>query len=226
MDVTKRLYVDFEPTSEIVQGKEEDTVLIHLPGNLRATRPSGPLRTAGGWSRFTADFRLPPDCDVNNIRAEFENDTLYVILPKRIPPAAQKPSAPLLPLPPRPPPPLQQQQPPPLERKKPAAPPPPPQQPQPQIERKKSAAPPPPPPPPQQQPQLERKKSAAPPPTPEPPREKQEKEEEKGGEGGVTKGLERPRRRTLLLNVAVAVAVLVGMGIYVIFKALRKPGSD
>lgn len=63
-------------------------------GNLRTTgeRPLEDNR----WSRFWKDFRIPADCPSNEIRAKFENETLFITLPKEIAraPAPPKSSVP------------------------------------------------------------------------------------------------------------------------------------
>lgn len=45
------------------------------------------------WSRFWKDFRIPADCSSNEIRAKFENETLFITLPKEIARATAPPKS-------------------------------------------------------------------------------------------------------------------------------------
>uniref|UniRef100_A0A0E0GR81 SHSP domain-containing protein n=1 Tax=Oryza nivara TaxID=4536 RepID=A0A0E0GR81_ORYNI len=94
--------------------REEIRVLVDNHGHLR-TRGQRPV-AGNRWSRFQKDFQLPADCNVDGIRAKFENEALTITLPKKTP-------SPLTPSPtPSPVTPPPQQPPQPEPRRPPAAP--------------------------------------------------------------------------------------------------------
>ncbi|XP_078178226.1 uncharacterized protein LOC144572505 [Carex rostrata] len=100
-----RSYVDFEPSSEWSRGEESDILRVHLPGfkkeHIKVQVDSyGNLRTTGErplednrWSRFWKDFHIPADYPSNEIRAKFENETLFITLPKEIAHATAPPKS-------------------------------------------------------------------------------------------------------------------------------------
>ncbi|KAJ3685893.1 hypothetical protein LUZ61_015057 [Rhynchospora tenuis] len=257
-----RSYVDFEPSYEWSRGEETDILRVHLPDFKREyikvqVDSYGNLRTAGErpvegnqWSRFWKDFRLPNNCNVSDIRAKFENGTLFITVPKQI--ARSKPTVP--------------DQLPPLSKPAPAPAPKPvaaPEMPKPAVPEPKPTADQPSIASPRYQPangklrdmlstkqeeKVDDKKSTTP---TQPVGEKKETDrkeekpiEEKRTEkqpitqaagsssaketvpqaSRVATGLQSPRRG-LLLNVAVAVIVLVGLGLYLSFK-LKKGVAD
>ncbi|CAL9187538.1 unnamed protein product [Musa hybrid cultivar] len=106
-----RSYEDFIPTTELVPGEVFDTyhirprevsqrsiLVFHAAGfrkdHVRVQVDSqGKLRTSGErpldgrrWSRFYVDFTLPENCNLSDVRARFENETLQLRLPKLIVP--------------------------------------------------------------------------------------------------------------------------------------------
>ncbi|XP_064966781.1 protein RESTRICTED TEV MOVEMENT 2 [Musa acuminata AAA Group] len=93
-----RSYEDFKPTTELVPGEVFDTYHIRLPGfrkdHVRVQVDNqGKLRTSGErpldgrrWSRFYVEFTLPENCNLRDVRARFENETLQLRLPKLIAP--------------------------------------------------------------------------------------------------------------------------------------------
>ncbi|XP_006650368.1 predicted GPI-anchored protein 58 [Oryza brachyantha] len=113
--VAGRTFEEYDAAVEWSRGAEADAVRISLPGFKREeirvlVDNHGHLRTRGErpvagtrWSRFQKDFQLPADCNVDGIRAKFENETLTITLPKKI----ASPTQPLTPSPspPLPPPP-------------------------------------------------------------------------------------------------------------------------
>ncbi|KAG8061967.1 hypothetical protein GUJ93_ZPchr0003g16822 [Zizania palustris] len=69
--------------------KEEIRVQVDSHGHLRMR---GERLIAGNrWSHFQKDFQLPADCNVDDIRAKFENSTLTITLPKKSPSPVQPP---------------------------------------------------------------------------------------------------------------------------------------
>ncbi|KAF0923771.1 hypothetical protein E2562_006729 [Oryza meyeriana var. granulata] len=127
-----RTFEEYNAAFEWIRGAEADAVKISLPGKspsfsweeIRVLVDNhGHLRTRGErpvggnrWSLFQKDFQLPADCNVDGIRAKFENETLTITLPKKNPspvkPSVQSPS-PVQPEPPRGPPVQSPQRPPP-----------------------------------------------------------------------------------------------------------------
>ncbi|KAI3450110.1 hypothetical protein Pfo_006775 [Paulownia fortunei] len=92
----------FEPSSDLVQEEECDTLLLYLPGfkkeqlRVQLTR-TGVLRISGTrplgdnkWSSFQKDFPVSANCDTNKITARFEDGTLYVRQAKLIVPAEKE----------------------------------------------------------------------------------------------------------------------------------------
>ncbi|EHA8587219.1 inactive protein RESTRICTED TEV MOVEMENT 2-like [Cocos nucifera] len=87
-------YEDFDPDFEWSREEGSDTLRVHLPGfkrdNLRVEVDDyGNLMTSGERaldstrrSRFRKEFRIPENCNVDDIHAKFENSVLYVIHPK------------------------------------------------------------------------------------------------------------------------------------------------
>ncbi|KAB2615216.1 inactive protein RESTRICTED TEV MOVEMENT 2-like [Pyrus ussuriensis x Pyrus communis] len=99
-----RVYEDIKPSEEWAREEACDTLLVYLQGfrkeNLRiqVTFANQNLRVLGErplghdnkWQRFYMEFPIPSNCDTNAISAKFENDILYVKLPKLIDLAAVK----------------------------------------------------------------------------------------------------------------------------------------
>lgn len=63
--------------------REEIRVLVDNHGHLR-TRGERPVE-GNKWRRFQKDLQLPSDCNVDGIRAKFENEALTITLPKKHP---------------------------------------------------------------------------------------------------------------------------------------------
>ncbi|XBI74143.1 hypothetical protein VPH35_067735 [Triticum aestivum] len=80
--------------------REEIRVLVDNHGHLR-TRGERPVE-GGRWSRFQKDLQLPSDCNVDGIRAKFENEALTITLPKKHPSPPQQQAAPVAPVMPMP----------------------------------------------------------------------------------------------------------------------------
>ncbi|XP_019163421.1 PREDICTED: inactive protein RESTRICTED TEV MOVEMENT 2-like [Ipomoea nil] len=98
-------YEDFDPDFDQVQEPQVDTLLIYLPGfrkeeirvQLTGTgilKISGQRRLEGDkWKRFLKQFQVSSNCDTHRISAKFESGTLYITQPKLIIPAAvEKPA--------------------------------------------------------------------------------------------------------------------------------------
>ncbi|KAK1287093.1 17.8 kDa class I heat shock protein [Acorus calamus] len=93
-------YEDFEPRFERRQEETSDTLVFQLPGfkkeqlkvqidNYGNIKVSGerPLEDNGGGprrSRFRKELKIPDNCNVSDIRARFDNEVLYIVLPKLI----------------------------------------------------------------------------------------------------------------------------------------------
>ncbi|KAL5720626.1 hypothetical protein ACHQM5_013277 [Ranunculus cassubicifolius] len=90
-------YEDFQPSSNWIREDSVDTIVIYLPGfkkeNLRVQidshgnlKISGerPLEDDNRFYRFRKEFRVPPNCNRNEITAKFYAGLLYVKLPKKI----------------------------------------------------------------------------------------------------------------------------------------------
>ncbi|CAN6695229.1 unnamed protein product [Malus baccata var. baccata] len=108
-----RVYEDIKPSEEWAREEACDTLLVYLQGfrkeNLRIQVTSAdqnlrvlgerPLGHDNKWQRFRIEFPIPSNCNTNTISAKFENDILYVKLPKLIDLAAvesnDKPQKPL-----------------------------------------------------------------------------------------------------------------------------------
>ncbi|KAH6814264.1 hypothetical protein C2S51_023282 [Perilla frutescens var. frutescens] len=84
----------FEPSSDLIQEEECNTLLLYLPGftkdqlrvqltRTRVLKISGtrPL-TNNKSSSFQKDFPVPENCDTEKITAKFEDGILYVKQPK------------------------------------------------------------------------------------------------------------------------------------------------
>ncbi|KAJ0450211.1 putative alpha crystallin/Hsp20 domain, HSP20-like chaperone [Helianthus annuus] len=95
-----RIYQDFEPSMEWVPEDDSDTLLIYLPGfakeQLRVQLRARNLIISGErklhqntWSRFSVQFPVSGNCDLNKISAKFEGNILFVRQPKLITPAAK-----------------------------------------------------------------------------------------------------------------------------------------
>ncbi|KAK6776709.1 hypothetical protein RDI58_027710 [Solanum bulbocastanum] len=89
-------YENFEPTTELVQEQDSDTLLLDLTGfkkeqvRVQLTR-TGVLKISGQrpvaeskWLRFQKDFSVSQNCDKTKISAKFENGILHVKQPKLI----------------------------------------------------------------------------------------------------------------------------------------------
>lgn len=91
------VYEDFDPSSEMVQEKDFDTILINLPGfrkdHLKVQLTTSKiLRISGSrlaennkWRRFQKEFPVTPGRDPQRISAKFEGGILYVKVPMMIP---------------------------------------------------------------------------------------------------------------------------------------------
>ncbi|XP_064940712.1 inactive protein RESTRICTED TEV MOVEMENT 2-like [Musa acuminata AAA Group] len=91
----EKSYEVFTPSFEWIRGKAADTLCVRLQGfeknqikvqadnegGLRITgeRPLGGNR----WSKLWQDFAVPEDCSVEAMQAKFQEETLWVTLPKR-----------------------------------------------------------------------------------------------------------------------------------------------
>lgn len=95
-----RSYLDFEPTHNVVQDTNKQTLVINLPGfkkeHLRVQIDHyGKLRISGErqleqgsskWSRFRKEFHIPEGCDPTGVRARFEKDgVLHITMPRLSP---------------------------------------------------------------------------------------------------------------------------------------------
>uniref|UniRef100_A0A0A9C308 SHSP domain-containing protein n=1 Tax=Arundo donax TaxID=35708 RepID=A0A0A9C308_ARUDO len=113
--MANRTFEDYDPAVEWSRAPEADAVKFSLPGFKREeirvlVDNHGHLRTRGErpvagtrWSRFQKDFQLPANCNVDSIRAKFENEVLTITLPKKSPsPQAAAPAPPPVPEPRRP----------------------------------------------------------------------------------------------------------------------------
>ncbi|KAH7675251.1 Small heat shock protein HSP20 protein [Dioscorea alata] len=96
MPRTTTIYKDFEPAYEWSQEQNFDTLLVYLPdfkkedikvqidnyGNLRV---DGERRLERNQRlRFSKDFEMPDNCNADDIRANFRDGLLYIWLPKLI----------------------------------------------------------------------------------------------------------------------------------------------
>ncbi|KAI4305800.1 hypothetical protein L6164_029143 [Bauhinia variegata] len=94
-----RVYEDFEPASEWAHDEGSDTLILMLPGfkkgQLKVRITSNGILMIHGerqvgenkWLRFSKEFKVPSDCDTNDIGAKFTVGLLYVKLHKLITPA-------------------------------------------------------------------------------------------------------------------------------------------
>ncbi|XP_026416878.1 inactive protein RESTRICTED TEV MOVEMENT 2-like [Papaver somniferum] len=92
----RRSYADFEPSSELVEEKGSETLLIELTGFTKEQarvqlEPTGNLKVSGErplgdnkWSRFEKHFQVSSDCNTDEISATFEDGVLFIIMPKFI----------------------------------------------------------------------------------------------------------------------------------------------
>ncbi|KAJ4979248.1 hypothetical protein NE237_010028 [Protea cynaroides] len=94
----KRSYEDFQPSLHWEREEGRDTLVIPLTGfkkdqlkikinylgNMKITGER-PLEE-NKWSRFHMDFRIPKDCNVNEIHGKFAGEILYVRMPKKLTP--------------------------------------------------------------------------------------------------------------------------------------------
>ncbi|KAJ1294327.1 hypothetical protein BS78_01G138300 [Paspalum vaginatum] len=85
--------------------REEIRVLVDNHGHLRTRGERAIAGTGNRWSRFQKDFLLPDNCNVDGIRAKFENETLTITLPKKTPSPPSGPVTPQTPVPAQRPPP-------------------------------------------------------------------------------------------------------------------------
>ncbi|KAJ3702425.1 hypothetical protein LUZ61_006130 [Rhynchospora tenuis] len=89
-----RMYSDIDPRCEWVQGEEFSTLLVDVSGfkkeelkaqvdTSRNLKVSGERNVEGNkWCRFQKSFQLAKACDISKIKAKFDNDVLYVMVPK------------------------------------------------------------------------------------------------------------------------------------------------
>ncbi|KAF5187358.1 Inactive protein restricted tev movement [Thalictrum thalictroides] len=119
-----RSFEDFQPSSNLIQEEECETLILDLPGfrkdqlrvqmddhsNMLIISGERPIAT-NKWNRFRKDLHVPINCSTNEIQAKFENGVLRVIMPlktfgKKQDQLIQNPK-PVPTLPPPPPPPSQ-----------------------------------------------------------------------------------------------------------------------
>ncbi|KAK4736775.1 hypothetical protein R3W88_000472 [Solanum pinnatisectum] len=90
-----RIYEDFMPTSELIHGKDYDTLLLNLPGfkkeevKIQLCKKTGILKINGQrpvnkFLSFQKDFPISKNCDKSKINARLVNGILYVKHPKLI----------------------------------------------------------------------------------------------------------------------------------------------
>ncbi|XP_015159451.1 inactive protein RESTRICTED TEV MOVEMENT 2-like isoform X3 [Solanum tuberosum] len=90
-----RIYEDFMPTSELVHGKDYDTLLLNLPGfkkeevKIQLCKKTGILKINGQrpvnkFLSFQKDIPVSKNCDKSKINARLVNGILYVKHPKLI----------------------------------------------------------------------------------------------------------------------------------------------
>ncbi|KAL3530185.1 hypothetical protein ACH5RR_009507 [Cinchona calisaya] len=91
-----RRYEEFEPSTEIVQEKDSDTIILHLPDfkkeklkiqltSTQILRISGEREIESNKSiRFQKGFPISSNYDVNRMTPKFENGILYLRLPKLV----------------------------------------------------------------------------------------------------------------------------------------------
>ncbi|KAH7692480.1 Small heat shock protein HSP20 protein [Dioscorea alata] len=91
-----RSYESFEPKHQWIEESNTSNLIVHLPGfkkeqikvqvdtfgtlRVSAERPVEGTR----WRRYRKDFRIPETTNVHEIKAKFENEALYVSVPKPI----------------------------------------------------------------------------------------------------------------------------------------------
>lgn len=64
--------------------KEQLKVEINTHGNIYASGER-PLDTDGKqWQRFSTNCQVSANCDINSVHAKFENDTLHIFFPKLV----------------------------------------------------------------------------------------------------------------------------------------------
>ncbi|KAH7661590.1 Small heat shock protein HSP20 protein [Dioscorea alata] len=93
----ERNFIELRPTSKWSQSGDAYTLLIDLPDfqkeqiRISIDDPSNTLsirceRPIPGdpWWRFTGDFPVPEECDINGMKAKYENGVLCLIFPKVI----------------------------------------------------------------------------------------------------------------------------------------------
>ncbi|KAI3993837.1 hypothetical protein MKX01_002850 [Papaver californicum] len=92
----RRSYVEFEPSSELVEEKGSETLLIELIGFSKEQakvqlEPTGNLKVSGErslgdnkWSRFEKHFQVASNCNTDEISATFQDGVLFIIMPKFI----------------------------------------------------------------------------------------------------------------------------------------------
>ncbi|KAK4786775.1 hypothetical protein SAY86_010608 [Trapa natans] len=93
----QRVYVDFEPNSEWVKGKEVDTIELHVQGfrkdqlrvqinslNTLLVTGERQLEDKISWSRFSREFKLTREYCLNSIRAKLRNGILHIIVPRKL----------------------------------------------------------------------------------------------------------------------------------------------
>ncbi|KAL4611334.1 hypothetical protein ACB092_08G116300 [Castanea dentata] len=94
-----RVYEEIETQFEWAIEEGLDTLLVHVPGFRREelkvqVTSAGNLRVSGQrslgknkWKRFDKEFTIPPNVDTNAISAKYDENIIYVKLPKVIAPA-------------------------------------------------------------------------------------------------------------------------------------------
>ncbi|WOK97859.1 protein RESTRICTED TEV MOVEMENT 2 [Canna indica] len=93
----RRVYVDVDPSYDLIEDEENNTFIIHLAGfkkeQLRVQLTTSKKLLITGerpllenrWTRFRKELQVPTNCNDEKIRARFEDQLLYIVLPKLIP---------------------------------------------------------------------------------------------------------------------------------------------
>ncbi|KAF8403442.1 hypothetical protein HHK36_011546 [Tetracentron sinense] len=91
-----RIYEDFQPSSDFVEGDVSDILIVALSdfteeqiwievdvfGNLEI---SGECAVGNNkWRRFHKEFAIPANCNINDIQAHLQNGNLFIRMPKII----------------------------------------------------------------------------------------------------------------------------------------------
>lgn len=93
------IYETFQPKSELKENEEAYFLHIYLPGFIKERLKityvvsSQTLKIVGErqllgtnkWSRFNQSYNVPENCEVTKLQGKFDNGTLIVAMPKKIP---------------------------------------------------------------------------------------------------------------------------------------------